>query len=49
MGGFDEAVKGGSFAISHAWDKYPLAVKLHLADLEASYLREKGTSEVNKR
>ena len=49
MGGFDEAVKGGSFSISHAWDKYPLAVKLHLADLEASYLREKGTSVINKK
>ena len=49
MGGFDEAVKGGSFAISHAYERYPLAVKLHLSDLEASYLREKGTSEVNKR
>jgi hypothetical protein len=49
MGGFDEAVKGGSFAISHAWDKYPLAVKLHLADLEASYLREKDTSVINKK
>ena len=49
MGGFDEAVKGGSFALSHAFEKYPLAVKLHLADLEASYLREKGTSVVNNR
>ena len=49
MGGFDEAVKGGSFALSHAYEKYPLAVKLHLADLEASYLREKGTSVVNNR
>ena len=46
MGGFDEAVKGGSFAISAAFDKYPLAVKLHLADLEATYLREHGTSEI---
>ena len=49
MGGFDESVKGGSFALSHAYEKYPLAVKLHLADLEASYLREKGTSVVNNR
>ncbi len=49
MGGFDEAVKGGSFAISLAFDKYPLAVKLHLADLEATYLREKNTSVVNKK
>ncbi len=44
MGGFDEAVKGGSYAISLAYDKYPLAVKLHLADLESTYLREHGTS-----
>lgn len=46
MGGFDEAVRGGSFSISLAFEKYPLAVKLHLADLESTYLREKGTSEV---
>lgn len=48
MGGFDEAAKGGSFAISAAYDKYPLAVKLHLSDLEATYLLEHGTSEVRK-
>lgn len=48
MGGFDEAVKGGSFAISSAFDKYPLAVKLHLSDLEATYLLEHDTSEVRK-
>lgn len=46
MGGFDEAARGGSFAISQAYEKYPLAVKLHLADLESTYLREKGTSEM---
>jgi hypothetical protein len=46
MGGFDDAARGGSFSISQAYDKYPLAVKLHLADLESTYLREKGTSEV---
>ena len=46
MGGFDESVKGGSFAMSSAFDKYPLAVKLHLSDLEATYLLEHGTSEV---
>lgn len=44
MGGFDEAARGGSFGISLAYEKYPLAVKLHLADLESTYLREKGTS-----
>ena len=48
MGGFDEAARGGSFAISHAYEKYPIAVKLHLADLESTYLREKNTSAVNK-
>ena len=48
MGGFDEAVKGGSFCISLAFEKYPLAVKLHLSDLESTYLREKHTSVVNK-
>ena len=49
MGGFDEAVKGGCGTISLAFDRYPLAVKLHLSDLEATYLREKGTSVVNRR
>ncbi|MGN0537219.1 MAG: hydrolase [Acutalibacteraceae bacterium] len=48
MGGFDETVKGGSFTISVAFEKYPLAVKLHLADLEATYLVEKHTSSVPK-
>ncbi len=48
MGGFDDAVKGGSFAISTAFDRYPLAVKLHLSDLEATYLREHGTSEIRR-
>ena len=45
MGGFDESVKGGSFSMGVAFEKYPLAVKLHLSDLEATYLVEKGTSE----
>lgn len=49
MGGFDEAARGGSFAVSAAYDEYPLAVKLHMADLEATYLMEKGTSSVNRR
>lgn len=45
MGGFDDSAKGGSFAISQAYDKYPLSVKLHLSDMEATYLVEKGTSD----
>lgn len=48
MGGFDDSAKSGGFAMSLAFDKCPLAVKLHMADLEATYLREKGTSSVNK-
>ena len=46
MGGFDDAARGGCFAISEAYDKYPLAVKLHIADLEATYLMEHRTSTV---
>lgn len=44
MGGFDDSVRGGSFALSQAFERYPIAVKLHLADLESTYLKEKGTS-----
>ena len=40
MGGFDDSVRGGSFSLAHAFEKYPLAVKLHLSDLEATYLHE---------
>ena len=46
MGGFDDTVRGGGFTMSLAFEKYPLAVKLHLADLESTYLREKHTSSV---
>ncbi len=42
MGGFDDAAKGGSFAVSGAFEKYPLAVMLHIADIEATYLVEEG-------
>lgn len=41
MGGFDDSVRAGSYTIANAFEHYPLAVKLHLADLEATYLREK--------
>ncbi len=46
MGGFDDA---NGYYISNAYDKYQLAVKLHLADLESTYLKEKGTSTVRGR
>ncbi len=41
MGGFDDNAKTGGYTVSNAFEKYPLAVKLHLADLEATYLHEK--------
>jgi len=49
MGGFDDTAKAGNFAIGQAYERYPIAVKLHLADLESTYLREKGTSTVKRK
>lgn len=49
MGGFDETAKAGGFALSVAFEKYPLAVKLHIADLESTYLSEKNTSAIRNR
>lgn len=46
MGSFDDP---NGYYLSQAYEKYPLAVKLHLADLESTYLREKNTSVVNKK
>ena len=40
MGGFDDAVRGGSFAVSGAFESWPLCVELHIADLRASYRDE---------
>lgn len=40
MGGYDESVRGGSYAQSGAWERYPLGALLHMADLAASYLDE---------
>lgn len=40
MGGFDDTAKAGSFALANAFEQYPLAVKVHLSDLEATYLCE---------
>ena len=41
MGGFDDRVKGGSYALSAVFEKYPLALNLHIADLQATYLDER--------
>lgn len=40
MGGFDDRVRGGSFAVSEAYGKYKLAVYMHVADLLATYIDE---------
>ena len=41
MGGFDEAAKGGNSTLSAAFNQFPLALLLHLADMQATYLDEK--------
>lgn len=38
MGGFDEAAKGGT--LGAAFNQFPLALLLHLADMQATYLDE---------
>ena len=40
MGGFDDRARGGSFAISVAYNKFPLAVMMNLADMQATYFDE---------
>lgn len=40
MGFSDDSVKGGSYSCGNAFEKYPLAVMLHMADLSATYLDE---------
>ena len=38
MGGFDTSVKGGSYFIGKIFEKSKLALLLHLADMQATYL-----------
>lgn len=40
MGAFDKAAQGGSRELSEAFRRFPLALMLHLADMEATYLDE---------
>lgn len=40
MGGFDNSVKGGDYSMSRAYEMCELAVLLHLADMNATYLLE---------
>ena len=41
MGGYDDAVRGGSYAINGAYNQFPLAVCLHIADIQATYFDER--------
>lgn len=40
MGGFDDTVRAGSYAMSEAFKQHPLALLTHLADMQATYLDE---------
>lgn len=40
MGGFDLRVQAGSYDYSKAYNKYPLALMVHLADMQATFLDE---------
>lgn len=44
MGGFDSAFRGGDRGLNIAFEKYPLAVLLHLADMKATYIVERRES-----
>lgn len=44
MGGFDVRVKGGDFSVNKAFEMYPLAALLHVADLKATTLDEKDSA-----
>lgn len=41
MGAYDDAVKGGSYAEGNAYEMYPAALNLHIADMLASYQKER--------
>lgn len=40
MGGFDDSVRAGSYAMSDAFKECPLALLTHMADMQATYLDE---------
>jgi hypothetical protein len=45
MGPFDERAKGGSSTMTAAFEKFPLALYLHQADMQATYLDEKRAEQ----
>ena len=40
MGAFDQRVQGGSYALSDAYYKFPVALLFHIADVQTTYLDE---------
>lgn len=40
MGGFDQRVMGGSYALSDVFYSYPTALLFHISDVQATYLDE---------
>lgn len=42
MGFADNDFRGGGYSVGNAFEKFPLAVMLHIADLQATYLDETG-------
>lgn len=42
MGFADNDFKGGGYSVGNAFEQFPLAVLLHIADLQATYLDETG-------
>ena len=42
MGFSDNDFQGGGYSVGNAFEKFPLAVLLHIADLQATYLDETG-------
>lgn len=42
MGFADNDFRGGGYSVGNAFEKFPLAVLLHIADLQATYLDEAG-------
>ncbi len=42
MGFADNDFQGGGYSVGNAFEKFPLAVLLHIADLQATYLDETG-------
>ena len=40
MGAFDDSVRGGSRSLGNAYEMFPAALNLHIADMQATYQKE---------